>query len=109
LPQSGGRKKREEKTMREDDDNRCADEEQAMREAIDPEDDAVAFVVEGAGKPIVRLTGEDGNVFNVIGRVSRALKDAGLSGQAAEFRTRALAASSYDEVLTMCFEYCDVH
>src|SRR5688500_17588706 len=38
------------------------------------------------GKPFCQLTGEDGNAFAVIGRVSKALTDAGLSERAAEFR-----------------------
>ena len=37
-------------------------------------------------KPTVKLVGEDGNVFNIIGRVSNALKKAGLLEQAKEFK-----------------------
>lgn len=59
-------------------------------------------------KPPVKLTGEDGNVFSIIGRVSKALKRAGLPERAAEFQKRAFAAKSYDEVLAMTFEYVDV-
>jgi len=59
-------------------------------------------------KPEVQLTGEDGNVFNVIGRVSGALKRAGLPEKAKEFTTKAFSAGSYDEVLRLAMEYCEV-
>lgn len=59
-------------------------------------------------KPTVQLSGEDGNVFNVIGRVSKALKRAGQSEKAEEFQGKAMASGSYDEVLQLCFEYVEV-
>lgn len=59
-------------------------------------------------KPSVQLTGEDGNVFSIIGRVSKALKRAGLKDKAAEFTSKAFKAGSYDEVLQLCFDYVDV-
>ncbi len=59
-------------------------------------------------KPTVRLIGEDGNVFNVIGRTARALKEAGLKVEADEFCQKAFAAQSYDEVLRLVMTYCEV-
>jgi hypothetical protein len=59
-------------------------------------------------RPPCKLVGEDGNVFNVIGRVRRALRDAGQADRAGEFVRRAMAAHSYDEVLGLCWEYVDV-
>lgn len=59
-------------------------------------------------KPTVQLTGQDGNVFNIIGIVSKALKRAGKQKEAAEFTNRAMTSSSYDAVLQLCFEYVDV-
>lgn len=59
-------------------------------------------------KPTVKLVGTDGNVFAVIGKVRDALGRAGLRDEAAEFVERAFAAGSYDEVLRLCMEYCDV-
>jgi len=59
-------------------------------------------------KPNVKMVGEDGNVFAVIGRVRRALREAGQEDKAKEFSDRAMAAHSYDEVLGMVFEYCEV-
>ena len=59
-------------------------------------------------KPICRLVGEDGNVFNIIGRVSRSLKMAGQVDQAKEFTSKAFSAGSYDEVLRLAMEYVEV-
>jgi len=59
-------------------------------------------------KPSCKLSGTDGNVFAVIGRVSKCLA-ANVSRDAAdEFRKRALSSSSYEAVLQLCFEYVDV-
>ncbi len=59
-------------------------------------------------KPECKLIGEDGNVFNIIGQVSKVLKEAGQSNIAKEFTDRAFASSSYDEVLRLCQEYVEV-
>jgi hypothetical protein len=59
-------------------------------------------------KPKCKLTGKDGNVFNIIGLVQRALKDAGKVDEAKDFVAKAFAAESYDEVLYLATEVCDV-
>lgn len=59
-------------------------------------------------KPTVQLTGEDGNVFAIIGRVSKALKRAGFPDMAQEFTQKAMSAKSYDEVLCLCDDYVEV-
>lgn len=59
-------------------------------------------------KPVCRLVGEDGNVFAIIGRVQRALKNAGQPERASEFVKRAFRAKSYDQVLGLCSEYVEV-
>ena len=58
-------------------------------------------------KPTVKLVGEDGNVFNIIGIVTRALKKAGYPEKAEEFKTRAMSSGSYEEVLQLLFEYVE--
>lgn len=60
-------------------------------------------------KPKVKLTGQDGNVFTVIGLTDKALKKAGLKEQAKEFKDKAFGARNYDEVLRLCMEYADVN
>jgi hypothetical protein len=57
----------------------------------------------------VQLTGQDGNAFNIIGRVSRALKQAGMPAEATEFTNRAFSAGSYDELLQLAMETVTVH
>jgi hypothetical protein len=59
-------------------------------------------------KPVVKLIGEDGNVFAIIGRVSGGLKRAGMVKEAAEFVKRAMSSASYDEVLCLCDEYVTI-
>ena len=56
-------------------------------------------------RPYVKLVGEDGNAFAIIGRVSQALKSAGFRGKATEMSERALSSSSYNEVLVIVLEY----
>jgi len=62
----------------------------------------------GTDKPKCKLVGEDGNVFNIIGIVVKTLKRAGMSVEAEEFKTKAFASKSYDDVLCLCFEYVEV-
>jgi hypothetical protein len=59
-------------------------------------------------KPFVQLTGEDGNVFSIIGRVSGTLKKAGQADKAKEFSTKAMRSGSYDAVLQLAMTYCNV-
>ncbi|WP_435058506.1 hypothetical protein [Streptomyces sp. bgisy060] len=56
----------------------------------------------------VQLSGEDGNVYSVIGRVQRALRRAGHHEAATEFSTAARGAQSYDEVLQLAMRTVDV-
>jgi len=61
-----------------------------------------------ADKPTCKLIGEDGNVFNIIGRVDRALRRAGMFTQAKEFQRKAFASEGYDEVLQLAMQYVEV-
>lgn len=63
---------------------------------------------ERESKPECRLIGQDGNVFNVIGLVGRALTRAGLKDKAKEFSGKAFSAGSYDEVIALAQEYVEV-
>ena len=56
----------------------------------------------------VQLTGQDGNVFAVIGAVSKALKRAGKPDAAKEFQDAAFKCGSYDEVLQLCMKTVEV-
>lgn len=59
-------------------------------------------------KPIVRLIGNDGNVFGVIGIVTNALQKSGMKQQADEFRDKAFNSDGYDAVLRLVQEYVEV-
>jgi hypothetical protein len=60
----------------------------------------------GDRKPTVKLIGTDGNVFSIISKVNRALRDQ--PEKAKEFTDKAFSAGSYDEVLTLIQEYVEV-
>jgi len=59
-------------------------------------------------KPKCQLVGENGNVFNIIGRVSACLKKNGEEALAKEYRGKCFAAGSYDEVLAITAEYVEI-
>ena len=59
-------------------------------------------------KPSCKLIGKDGNVFNIIALVRKALREAGQQEKAKEFCERAFAAESYDAVLGMANEYVEI-
>lgn len=56
----------------------------------------------------VTLVGEDGNVFNLIGLVRRALTDAGHPDEAKAFATEAMGSASYDSVLALIMRTVEV-
>lgn len=60
-------------------------------------------------KPQVKLVGEDGNVFNLIGICSQALNRAGQREAATTMTRECFAAESYDQALQIMMKYCDVH
>ncbi|MFH1932771.1 MAG: hypothetical protein ABIN18_14445 [Pseudomonadota bacterium] len=56
----------------------------------------------------VKLVGEDGNAFNLLGRVSKALKRAGHKQLAKEFLQEAVK-NDYSHLLATCCDYVEVH
>ena len=58
-------------------------------------------------KPKVKLVGEDGNIFNLMGICSKALKRAGLFEEAKEMKLKICQCGSYDEALCILMDYCD--
>ena len=64
------------------------------------------YIVE---KPKCKLVGEDGNIYNLMGIASRALKKNGLEEDAKEmFNKITKEAKSYDEALCIIMDYVDV-
>lgn len=58
-------------------------------------------------KPKVKLVGQDGNIFNILGIASRALKKAGYADEAKEMQTKVFASDSYQEALAIVLQYVD--
>ena len=59
-------------------------------------------------KPNCKLIGEDGNIFNLIGIASKALRQNGMAEQAVEMRDRICASGSYDEALCIIGDYVNI-
>ena len=57
--------------------------------------------------PKAQIIGADGNIFNLIGIASQALKKEGLHEQAQEMTTRIYASQSYEEALSIITEYVE--
>ena len=58
-------------------------------------------------KPKIRLVGEDGNAFSILGRASRSLRQAGATpAQIEEFMTEA-KSGDYDHLLTTVMTWFD--
>ena len=53
------------------------------------------------------LAGHDGNIFGILGRASRLLKQAGQSKQADEMFQRVTSSGSYNEALCIISEYLE--
>lgn len=58
-------------------------------------------------KPSMRLEGQDGNIFRILGQASRLLKDVGQKDQADEMFRRVTSSGSYEEALHIISEYVD--
>lgn len=60
-------------------------------------------------KPKVKLSGQNGNVFNLMGLCSRALKIAGQPENATKMIEECKNSGSYDDALQVMMKYCDVN
>jgi hypothetical protein len=58
-------------------------------------------------KPRVKLIGEDGNAFAILGKVSKALRKAGLNDEAKKYLDEA-TKGDYDNLLMVTMKYVDV-
>ncbi len=59
-------------------------------------------------KPDCKLIGEDGNIFNLMARASRTLRENDLSEEAAEMHERITSSGNYDEALCIIGEYVNI-
>ncbi len=61
-----------------------------------------------APRPRVRLVGQDGNAFAIIGRVCEALRKAGAPAETIVQYRRESMSGDYDNVLATAMKYCEV-
>lgn len=60
-------------------------------------------------KPRCALIGEDGNIFNLMGKVSRTLKRNGMQEEATEMRNRITRGEkSYEDALMILQDYVEI-
>ena len=59
-------------------------------------------------KPTVKLTGEDGNAFAIMGSVKNALRRAGADKEYIDKYLRKATSMDYDHLLVVSMEYVDV-
>ena len=60
-----------------------------------------------AKRPKVKLSGEDGNAFYILGKVHKALVRVGLTEEAQEFMVEA-TSGDYDHLLATVQKYVEV-
>lgn len=58
-------------------------------------------------KPKMELVGHDGNIFSILGRAGRLLKENGMADQAHEMNARVFGSGSYEEALRIISEYVE--
>ena len=57
----------------------------------------------------VQLTGQDGNVFNLMGVVIKALRSNGFGYEVDDFVSEVTSSKSYHEALAVMMQWVDVH
>jgi hypothetical protein len=60
-------------------------------------------------KPKVQLVGQDGNVFNLMGICTKALKAAKQPEKARELQDRVIESGSYEAALRVMLEYVEAY
>lgn len=58
-------------------------------------------------KPKMNLVGEDGNIYAILGRASKLLRQAGQGDHAEEMTARVTSSHSYYEALGIVSEYVE--
>ena len=68
----------------------------------------VADICAEEEKPELRLTGEDGNVFFILGKAVRAGRKAGWDEERVERFKKSAMSGDYDHVLQLCMDNFNV-
>jgi len=61
-----------------------------------------------SSKPKVRLIGEDGNAFPILGKVKQALRKAGADQEYIEKYLKEAMSKDYNHLLAVTMEYVEV-
>ena len=59
-------------------------------------------------KPTVKLVGEDGNAFSIMGRVKQSLRRAGADKEYIDKYLKDAISADYDHLLAVSMEYVEV-
>jgi hypothetical protein len=59
-------------------------------------------------KTTVKLSGTDGNAFAILGKVARALREAGAPKDEIDLFNEEAMSGDYDHVLRTCMKWVDV-
>jgi len=59
-------------------------------------------------KPTVKLTGEDGNAFAILGRVQKALRKAGYSKEEVDDYLQEAMSGDYNNLLSVSMKWVNV-
>ena len=59
-------------------------------------------------KPVVQLVGESGNAFFILGKVKKAMQNAGATKEEVDEFMKEATSSDYDHLLLTCTEYVEV-
>lgn len=59
-------------------------------------------------KPEVKLIGEDGNAFSIMGKVIKALRKSGFESEYIDQYKKEAMSEDYDNLLRVTMEYVDV-
>lgn len=65
-------------------------------------------MVKPSSKPTVKLIGQDGNAFSIMGRVKQALIRAGADKEYIDQYLSEATSGDYDHLLAVSMEYVDV-
>ncbi len=60
------------------------------------------------GKPTVKLIGHNGNAFSIMGRVKKALMQAGADKEYVDKYLKEATSVDYDNLMVVSMEYVDV-
>lgn len=65
-------------------------------------------MVKPLSKPTVKLIGQDGNAFGIMGRVKQALRSAGSDKEYIDQYLSEATSGDYDHLLAVSMEYVDI-